>query len=147
MLDFGLLHYLLSSDSEAITLYKCHHSIHYFTKPLIKKTKIVLLLNYLKGNTYLLTDWLTDWLAGWLADWLADWLTYLGNPLLSSKGLGNIWSPVALRIILQVTLVLQSEWSVNKDGLTDYVRGRGWIKNWKLEQSLKTNRCSSNGFS
>ena len=41
MLDFCLLHYLLSSDSEAMTLHKCHHSIHYFSKPLAKN-KLVL---------------------------------------------------------------------------------------------------------
>ena len=37
MLDFCLLHYLLSSDNEAMVLYKCHHSMHYFTKLLTKK--------------------------------------------------------------------------------------------------------------
>ena len=42
MLDFCLLHYLLSSDSEAMTLCKCHYSIHYFLETFNKKTKLVL---------------------------------------------------------------------------------------------------------
>ena len=41
MLDFCLLHYLLSSDSEAMTLHKCHHTIHYFSK-LLAKNKLVI---------------------------------------------------------------------------------------------------------
>ena len=51
MLDFCLLHYLLSSDSEAMTLYKCHYSIHYFLETFNKKTKLVLYWIILKGNT------------------------------------------------------------------------------------------------
>ena len=51
MLDFCLLHYLLSSDSEAMTLYKCHYSIHYSLKTFNKKTKLVLYWIILKGNT------------------------------------------------------------------------------------------------
>ena len=43
MPDFCLLHYLLSFDSDAMTLHKCHHAIHYFLKLLTKKkTKLVL---------------------------------------------------------------------------------------------------------
>ena len=37
MLDFCLRHYLLSSDSKTVTLYKGHHSMHYFQKLLTKK--------------------------------------------------------------------------------------------------------------
>ena len=48
MLDLCLLHYLLSSDSEAMTLHKCHHSIQYFSKFSTKRTKLVLCF---KGNT------------------------------------------------------------------------------------------------
>ena len=51
MLDFCLLHYLLSSDSEAMTLYKCHYSIHYFLETFNKKTKLVLYWIILKGYT------------------------------------------------------------------------------------------------
>ena len=51
MLDFCLLHYLLSSDSEAMTLYKCHYSIHYFLETFNKKTKLVLYWIILKANT------------------------------------------------------------------------------------------------
>ena len=42
------MHFLLPSDNEAMALYKCHHSIHCFTKLLTKTSP---LLNYLKGNT------------------------------------------------------------------------------------------------
>ena len=51
MLDFCLLHYLLSSDSEVMTLYKCHYSIHYFLETFNKKTKLVFYWIILKGNT------------------------------------------------------------------------------------------------
>ena len=47
MLDFCLLHYLLTTDSEAMTHHKCHHSIHYFSELLTKKK----IFNYLKSNT------------------------------------------------------------------------------------------------
>ena len=42
MLDFCLLHFLLSSDidSEEMALHECHHSIHYFSKLLSKKKKL-----------------------------------------------------------------------------------------------------------
>ena len=42
MLDFCLLHYLLTAESEAMTHQKCHHSIHYFSELLTKKIKLVL---------------------------------------------------------------------------------------------------------
>ena len=51
MLDFCLLHYLLTTDSEAMTHHKYHHSIHYFSKLLTKKNETSPLLNYLKSNT------------------------------------------------------------------------------------------------
>ena len=51
MQDFCLLHYLLSSDSEAMTLYKCHYSIHYFLETFNKKTKLVLYWIILKGTS------------------------------------------------------------------------------------------------
>ena len=51
MLDFCLLHYLMSSDSETMTLYKCHYSIHYFLENFNKKTKLVLYWIILKDNT------------------------------------------------------------------------------------------------
>ena len=51
MRDFCLLHYLLSSDSETMTLYRCHYSIHYFLETFNKKTKLVLYWIILNGNT------------------------------------------------------------------------------------------------
>ena len=51
MLDFCLLHYLLSSHSEAITLHKVYHSIHHFSKLLTKKKQTKLVLYWIKGNT------------------------------------------------------------------------------------------------
>ena len=57
MLDFCLLHYLLSSHSKAMTLHKVYLSIHHFTKLLTKKKKkkkkkkkTKLVLYWIKGN-------------------------------------------------------------------------------------------------
>ena len=51
MQDFCLLCYLMSSDSEAMRLYKCHYSIYYFLVTFNKKTKLVLYWIILKANT------------------------------------------------------------------------------------------------
>ena len=51
MQDFCLLHYLLSSDSEAMILYKSHYSIQCFLETFNKKTRLVLYWIILNGNT------------------------------------------------------------------------------------------------
>ena len=39
MLDFCLLHCLLTTDSEAMTLHECHHAIYYFSKLLTNTSR------------------------------------------------------------------------------------------------------------
>ena len=118
MRDFCLLHYLLSSDSEAMTLYKCHYSIHYFLETFNKKTKLVLYWIILNGNTsrfgsamQLLPSDIGEYLSSFFNPFVVV-LIFIFNLQLKNVFFSTVNSFVRKKVYLLTYLLFESNFSL-----------------------------------
>ena len=118
MRDFCLLHYLLSSDSETMTLYRCHYSIHYFLETFNKKTKLVLYWIILNGNTsrfgsamQLLPSDIGEYLSSFFNPFVVV-LIFIFNLQLKNVFFSTVNSFVRKKVYLLTYLLFESNFSL-----------------------------------